>query len=97
MALLQALCLFVLLPEGFRNAALRGHVAELLGIPHEAYTSGRMTYDLRRLKLHGLIERIPRTQRYAITDLGKRVALFYTKLNARILRPGLSQLFDGCP
>ena len=54
-------------------------------------------YDLRRLRLHGLIERIARTQRYEITDLGKRVALFYTKVNARVLRPGLSQLFDGCP
>jgi hypothetical protein len=97
MALLQALCLFVLLPEGFRNAALRGHVAELLGIPLEAYTPGRMTYDLRRLRLHGLIVRIPRTQRYEITHLGKRVAVFFTKLNARVLRPGLSQLFDGCP
>ncbi|MEE4316050.1 MAG: hypothetical protein V2I74_03610 [Erythrobacter sp.] len=97
MALLQALCLFVLLPEGFRNAALRSHVAELLGLSREAYTPGRMTYDLRRLRLHGLIVRIPRTQRYEITDLGKRVALFYTKLNARILRPGLSQLFDACP
>jgi hypothetical protein len=97
MALLQALCLFVLLPEGFRNAALRGHVAELLGMPLDAYTPGRMTYDLRRLRLHGLIARIPGTQRYEITHLGKRVALFFTKLNARVVRPGLSQLFDGCP
>lgn len=97
MALLQALCLFVLLPEGFRNAALRGQVAALLGVPLEDYSPGRMTYDLRRLRLHGLIRRIPRTQRYEITHLGKRVALFFSKLNARVLRPGLSQLFDGCP
>jgi hypothetical protein len=97
MALLQALCLFVLLPEGFRNAALRAHVAELLGVALDDYTPGRMTYDLRRLRLHGLIARIPRTQRYEITPLGKRVALFFTKLNTRLIRPGLSQLFDGCP
>ena len=97
MTLLQALCLFVLLPEGFRNAALRGQVAALRGVPLEDYSPGRMTYDLRRLRLHGLITRIPQTQRYEITPLGKRVALFFTKLNARVLRPGLSQLFDGCP
>ncbi len=97
MALLQALCLFALLPEGFRNAALRGQVAELLGVSLEAYSPGRMTYDLRRLKLHGLIARIAHTQRYEITDCGKRVALFFTKLNTRLLRPGLSQLLDGCP
>ena len=56
-----------------------------------------MTYDLRRLRLHGLIERIPHTHRYAVSSLGKRVCLFFTKVNARIIRPGLSQLFDGCP
>ena len=27
-----------------------------------------MTYDLRRLRPHGLIARIPRTRRYQITD-----------------------------
>jgi len=31
MALFQALCLFMLLPEGFRNATLRDHVARLMG------------------------------------------------------------------
>jgi predicted MarR family transcription regulator len=56
-----------------------------------------MTYDLRRLRLHGLIERLPHSQRYRVTNLGQRVALFFTKVHSRILRPGLSQVFDGCP
>ena len=56
-----------------------------------------MTYDLRRLRLHGLIERIPHSHRYRVTDAGLRVALFFTKVHSRILRPGLSQMFDGCP
>lgn len=97
MALFQALCLFILLPEGFRNATLRRHVAELMGEAPERYGPGRMTYDLRRLRLHGLIERIPHSHRYEVTALGKRVCLFFTKVNAHIIRPGLSQLFDGCP
>jgi len=53
-----------------------------------------MSYDLRRLSRHGLIERIPKTFRYRLTDMGLRVALFFTKVHARILRPGFSQLFD---
>ncbi len=46
-----------------------------------------MTYDLRRLRLHGLIERIPRTNTYVLTPDGARVALFYTKIHGRLLRP----------
>jgi hypothetical protein len=97
LALLQVLCLFLTLPEGFRNASRREWMAQALGIPGHAYSPGRMTYDLRRLRLHGLIERLPHSQRYRVTDLGQRVALFFTKVHSRILRPGLSQVFDGCP
>jgi hypothetical protein len=48
-----------------------------------------MTYDLRRLRLHGFIERIPKSHRYRVTDMGLRVALFATRSYARIIRPGL--------
>ena len=96
-ALMQILCLFVLLPEGFRNKTVRPLMAQALGVPPERYSAGRMTYDLRRLRLHGLIERMPRSFRYQVTDTGRRVAPFFAKVHARILRPGLSQLFDGCP
>ncbi len=46
-----------------------------------------MTYDLRRLRLHGLIERVPRSHRYRITPTGAQVAMFYARLYARALRP----------
>jgi hypothetical protein len=54
-----------------------------------------MTYDLRRLRLHGLIRRIPRTHRYELTPFGLRSALFLTRVYCRILRPGMSQLTPG--
>jgi hypothetical protein len=53
-----------------------------------------MTYDLRRLRLHGLIERIPKTQRYRMTPLGIRVVYFFTRTYARVLRPGVTALLD---
>ena len=97
LALFTALCLFLTLPEGFRHSTLRTWMSQALGVAEDAYSAGRMTYDLRRLRLHGLIERIPHSHRYRATDLGLRVALFFTKVHSRILRPGLSQLLDGCP
>jgi hypothetical protein len=87
MALAGALCLFVHAVSGFRNQSLRGLVAEMLGVD---YTAAQMSYDLRRLRLHGLIERLPHTNTYVPTTDGLRVALFYTKVDARILRPLLA-------
>lgn len=91
-ALLAVIVLFRLLPTGFSNRDLRPQLAGLLGLTPEQLTPGRMTYELRRLRLHGLIERIPRTKRYRVTDLGLRTAAFYTRAYARILRPGMALL-----
>jgi len=92
MALLHALCGFAHLPHGFRNRELRPQMAALLGLDLSTYTAGRMTYDLRRLRLKGLIHRIPGTTRYTVTTYGLHVALFYSKLYLRILRPGWTAL-----
>jgi hypothetical protein len=88
-ALLQALCVFTMLPQGITNRQLRPLVAQLLGVPDDQYTARRMGYDLRRLARKGLLHRPPRTLRYELTPYGRRVALFLTKLRVRILRPGL--------
>jgi hypothetical protein len=84
MALAGALCCFVHAIAGFTNQSLRGLVAGLLG---RDYSTSQMTYDLRRLRLHGLIERIAGTNTYVLTPDGARVALFYTKVHGRLLRP----------
>jgi hypothetical protein len=46
-----------------------------------------MSYDLRRLRLHGLIEKVPGTNTYRTTTDGIRAAVFYTKLRHRLLGP----------
>jgi hypothetical protein len=56
MALVGALCTTLLAATGFTNKRLRALAAEPLGTP---YRPGQMTYDLRRLRRHGLIQRIP--------------------------------------
>ena len=93
-ALLGALLVFRLLPMGFANRELRAHVAPLLGVSADAYGSTRATYDLRRLRLRGLVERIPRSHRYRVTEAGQRVALCYSRGQRRVLGPTLSAVFD---
>ena len=82
--------LFRQLPEGFRAADLRRHLAALSARDPEAISQGAITYQLRRLRLHGLIERLPHSFRYRVTAFGFRAALFFTRLYNRLLRPGLA-------
>jgi hypothetical protein len=90
LALMHTLCLFALSPTGFRHRDVRPAVAQLLGRETDAYGASQMTYDLRRLRLHGLVERVPESHRYRITDRGARIAMLYVRLHARGFRPAAS-------
>ena len=94
-ALLTALPMFRLQPNGFRNRDLRTITAQLRGIPPETVTVGQMTYDLRRLRLHGLIQRIPHSNRYQITDIGLTTAKFINTIHDRLIPTGLAELADS--
>jgi hypothetical protein len=87
MALAAALCALVHAAVGFTNRSLCARVSSLLGGP---YTSAQMTYDLRRLRLKGLIRRLEGTNTYVLTSEGARLAIFYTKLHDRLLGPLLA-------
>ncbi len=92
MCLFGALCLFLHLIDGFRNRDLRKHVAHLMGIDERDYTPGQMTYDLRRLRLKGIIHRVPGTTLYRLTPYGWKVSVFVTRVHARLLRPGFAAI-----
>ena len=84
MALTGALCASLLAVTGITNRSLRARVAELLATP---YSSAQMSYDLTRLRLKGLIARLPGTNTYTLTPDGTRLAIAYTKVHNRLLVP----------
>ena len=94
MAILSALVGFCHLVAGFTNGQLVERVGALLEAP---YNCRQATYDLRRLKRKGLIEKIARAHRYQLTALGRRVAVLFTKTYGRVLAPGLSVLDPRLP
>src|SRR3989442_1508329 len=96
-ALLSVLVLFSFQLRGFTNREMRALLAQLLGLDPAHYPVGRMTYDLRRLRLHGLIERIPKSHRYDVPPAGLRIALFFSRTYARLLRPKLAELMPAGP
>jgi hypothetical protein len=93
MALLACLCSFEHLFAGLTNRTLRPQIAELIS----GYSTGQMTYDLRRLRRKGLIRRLPRSQRYQLTAFGRRTAVFFTKTYVRIVNPSLAELDPHLP
>ncbi len=95
LALMQTLCLFALHPSGFRHRDLRPPIAQLVGGRVDHYAAGQMTYDLRRLRLHGLIERVPKSHRYRLTESGATLAVLYVRIYARGFRTATSLPTSG--
>jgi hypothetical protein len=93
MALLSCLCAYKHLFGGLTNRTLRELVAGLI----PGYSARQMTYDLRRLRRKGLIRRVPKSQRYELTDEGRRTAVFFTKTYTRIVNPSLAELDPALP
>jgi hypothetical protein len=92
-ALLHLIVLFRLQVDGFTNADLRRLLAELLHRPF--ITPNQATYDLRRLREHGLIHRIPHSHRYHVTDLGLRHATFLAATHDQVLMTGMAELHQA--
>ena len=83
-ALAGALAVMTNLIGGLSNKAIRPLIEGLLTEP---YSHGRCCYDLRRLRLKGLIQRLPHSNTYVLTPGGQRFAIFYTNIANRVLRP----------
>ena len=86
-ALAGALLMITLTVTGLTNKSLRACVATFTNTP---YNCAQASYDLRRLRLKGLLERLPNTNTYHLTPDGTRFALFYTKLHDKIFLPLMS-------
>ena len=92
MRILEALGCAGLLFQAFSNTDLRQVLVERLGTPPDEAGSGHVSYQLRKLKDKGLVRKVPRRNRYTLTDLGYRTCMFFTKLHQRLLTPGLDRM-----
>ena len=93
MALLACLCSFQHLFAGLTNRTLRELIVGLI----PGYGARQMTYDRRRLRRKGFIQRIPHTHRYELTNEGRQLAVFFTKTYTRIVNPSLAELDPALP
>jgi hypothetical protein len=91
MALLASVASFAHVIGGLTNRGLRSQMAILW---RPGYSAAQATYDLRRLRLKGFIERVERTNTYRVTAHGLRIATFFSQLAARVVVPALTELAD---
>ena len=96
-ALLAACCALALRPAGFTSRDLRHLLAPQLGKDPGDMTGGQISYDLRRLRAHQIIERIPHSRTYQVTPDGLSTALFFTRLTRRVLIPALADIASAGP
>ena len=86
-ALASALANQLFAVAAITNKSLRALMTGLLGT---SYSMNQASYDLTRLRLNGLITRVPDHHRYTLTTDGQQFAIFYTKVHDRVLRPLLA-------
>ncbi len=68
-------------------AKLHRTILDQFAIKPADYTILQLRYDLRKLRVHGLVERIPHTYYYRFTSLGLKQALLMVQLRRRIYGP----------
>jgi len=91
MALLGSIAAFAHVIGGLTNKSLR---AQMTAHWRTEYSSAQATYDLRRLRLKGLIERVQGANTYRVTPQGLRVSAFFTQLASRVIVPTLTDLAE---
>ena len=96
-ALLASVCALAIRPAGFTSRDLRHLLAPQLGKQSEDMSGGQISYDLRRLRAHQIIERIPHSRSYQVTPDGLSTALFFTRLTSRVIIPALAEITAAGP
>jgi hypothetical protein len=82
---------------GWTVPQVRAAVLDTFNLKPSDYSLNAVRYDLRKLRAHGLLERIPHTYRYRLTLKGQKAATLLTLLRKRIYGPIAAATFQHRP
>ena len=82
---------------GWTVPQVQAAILDTFNLKAADYTPNAVRYDLRKLRAHGLLERIPHTYRYRLTLKGQKVATLLTLLRKRIYGPIAAATFHHRP
>ncbi len=83
--------------HGWQSADIHQAALTTFGLSADAYTITQLRYDLRKMKAHGLLQRIGRGYRYRLTDKGVKVTLMFILFHKRVCGPLANSLFHHRP
>jgi len=82
---------------GWSAKELRRAILDTFELRATHYSQSALRYDLRKLRAHRLIQRLPHTQRYRLTLKGQKVAILMTLLRKRLYGPLAASAFAHKP
>ncbi len=83
--------------NGWRSADIHQAILTTFGLAAAAYTLTQLRYDLRKMKAHGLLERIGKSHRYRLSDTGAKAVLMFILFHKRVCGPLANSLFHHRP
>jgi hypothetical protein len=78
-------------------ARLHQAIADAYELHPKDYTLNQLRYDMRKLRLHGLIERVPKSYAYRFTAKGAKLSILLLQLRRRLYGPLAFGLFRRRP
>jgi hypothetical protein len=82
---------------GWRTVHIWQSLQAAFSLSPQHYTLNQLRYDLRKMKGHGLLERVGKQYAYRLTEKGARVAAMFVLFHKRICGPLANSLFDHQP
>jgi hypothetical protein len=89
LALMHALVRFAHIAAGsiFTTGEIHSHALAALGLSAKQYRLASLRYELGKLRVKGLVEKLPRSRRYRLSAQGYSICLLFLKLFERIYCP----------
>jgi hypothetical protein len=82
---------------GWRTIQIWQALQAAFSLSLQDYTLNQLRYDLRKMKGHGLLERMGKQYAYRLTEKGARVAAMFVLFHKRICGPLANSLFHHRP
>jgi hypothetical protein len=81
----------------WKTKDLHQYILDHYRLEEKEYTLNQLRYDIRKLKAHGIVERVGKSYRYRLTEFGKKVCLSFVLFHKKLHGPIANSLFNFKP